>query len=227
MAQDAVAKERANQKRSLETQKKILDAAEELFAEFGFHGTSQRDIHALSGVRVSLSYYHFGSKEAVLQAVVDRRAEEHMQDMLGSLRHSLAMYAHNPLPLDVLIEAYVRPCLERHSCYGAGWKNYIRLLGHLASESASSKNKAQFFKYNSVNQGFIDEFKRSLPNLGEAEIYWGFYFLQTALLNILLDTRIVDSHSGGQCNSGATDQVIEQMQRFFAKGFGDPRYQDL
>ena len=36
MAQDAVAKERTNQKRSLETQKKILDAAEELFAEFGF-----------------------------------------------------------------------------------------------------------------------------------------------------------------------------------------------
>ena len=101
-----------------------------------------------------------------MQAVVDRRADEHMQDMLGSLRHSLTMYAHNPLPLDVLIEAYVPPCLERHSCHGAGWKNYNRLLDHLASKSASSKNKAQFFKYNTVNQGFIDEFKRSLPYFG-------------------------------------------------------------
>ena len=62
-----------------------------------------RDIHALLGVRVSLSYYHFGSERAVLQAAVDRRAEEHMQDMLGSLRHSLTMYAHDPLPLDVLV----------------------------------------------------------------------------------------------------------------------------
>ncbi len=85
-----------------------------------------RDIHALPGARVSLSYYHFGSEEAVLQAVVDRRAEEHMQDILGSLRHSLTMYAHDSLPLDVLIEAYVRPCLERRSCHGADWKNYIR-----------------------------------------------------------------------------------------------------
>ena len=223
MKQLAEVKSRTNQKRSVETKKKILDAAEELFAEYGFYGASLRDIHALSGVRVSLSYYHFGSKEDILQAVVDRRADEHMQDMLGSLRHCLAMYKHNPLPLDVLIESYVRPCLERHLCHGSGWRNYIRLLGNLACESASSKNKAQFFKYNSVNQGFIDEFKRSMPNLDETEIYWGFYFLQTALLNLLLDTRMVDSQSAGQCDSGSIDHVIGHMQRFFANGFSDSK----
>ena len=107
-----------------------------------------------------------------MQAAVDRRAEAHMEDIPGLLRRHLAGNEHNPLPLDEFIEAYVRPRLERHSCHEPDWRNYIRLLGHLASESATSNNKTQFLKYYWVNQSFINEFQRSLPDVVEIEIFW-------------------------------------------------------
>jgi len=210
---------KASQKRSLETKKGILDAAEKLFSEWGFYGTSMRDITALSGSRISLCYYHFGTKDDVLQAVVDRRAEEHMEYMLASLGRAVAAHQES-VPVGVLVEAYVRPCLERHHNSGSGWRNYVRLLAHLASESASSEYAKKFFQYDSVNEAFFAEFKRSLPEADDVSIHWAFYFLQTANINLLLDTHLADHQSEGQCNSSDIELVIESVKRFFHAGFG-------
>ena len=73
-------------------------------------------------------------------------------------------------------------------------------------------NKAQFFKYSSVIHGFFEEFKRKLPNAHETNIYRGFDLLQTTLLNLRHDTRMVDDQSGGQCDSEDIDQVIARCK---------------
>jgi AcrR family transcriptional regulator len=56
-----------------DTKQRILDAAEHLFALEGFRGTSLRDITGRAGVNLAAVNYHFGSKEALLRAVMERR----------------------------------------------------------------------------------------------------------------------------------------------------------
>jgi len=209
---------KSSQQRSLKTRKGILDAAEQLFAERGFYGTSMRDITALSGSRTSLCYYHFGTKDDVLQAVVDRRAKEHMEYMLASLRRASDAYGR-VVPLSVLIEAYMRPCLEHHLNSGPGWHNYVRLLAHLASESASSEYAKKFFQYDSVNEAFLAAFSRSSPGTDDASIHWGFYFLQTATINLILETHLIDRQSGGLCNSSDIDMIMASAKQFYNAGF--------
>ena len=55
------------------TQKKILDAAEALFAQEGFHSTSLRMLTKKAGVNLAAVNYHFGSKEELIRAVIERR----------------------------------------------------------------------------------------------------------------------------------------------------------
>ena len=55
------------------TQKKILDAAEHLFAKEGFHSTSLRMLTREAGVNLAAVNYHFGSKEELIKAVIERR----------------------------------------------------------------------------------------------------------------------------------------------------------
>ena len=45
------------------TKRKILDAAESLFAVKGFTGTSLREITGLAEVNLAAVNYHFGSKK--------------------------------------------------------------------------------------------------------------------------------------------------------------------
>ena len=55
------------------TTERILDAAERLFADHGFEGTSIRDIVDSAKVNLAAIHYHFRSKEALLEAVLTRR----------------------------------------------------------------------------------------------------------------------------------------------------------
>jgi AcrR family transcriptional regulator len=56
-----------------DTKIRILNAAEQLFAKNGFHNTSMRAITSEADVNLAAANYHFGSKEALLQAVFERR----------------------------------------------------------------------------------------------------------------------------------------------------------
>jgi AcrR family transcriptional regulator len=52
----------------------ILAVAEQLFAENGFDGTSVRDIAQLANVNLAMISYYFGSKEKLLEALIEDRA---------------------------------------------------------------------------------------------------------------------------------------------------------
>ena len=57
---------------TMNTADSLLAAAKQLFAERGFDGSSVRDITAQAGANLGAVTYHFGSKEALYQAVLDR-----------------------------------------------------------------------------------------------------------------------------------------------------------
>lgn len=55
-----------------ERRNEILDAAERLFGTKGFDNTSTNDILAETGIARGTLYYHFKSKEDILDAMIDR-----------------------------------------------------------------------------------------------------------------------------------------------------------
>lgn len=56
-----------------EARRRILDAAETLFAEGGFDGTATSAIAARAGVTSALIFYYFQTKRGLLQALIDER----------------------------------------------------------------------------------------------------------------------------------------------------------
>ena len=54
------------------TPDRILDAAEDLFAENGYSATSLADVADRVGIRSPSLYNHFKNKEALYQAVLER-----------------------------------------------------------------------------------------------------------------------------------------------------------
>ena len=53
----------------------ILEAANRLFGEKGFDGTSTAEIFDAVGIARGTLYYHFKSKEDILDALIDRYGE--------------------------------------------------------------------------------------------------------------------------------------------------------
>ena len=63
-------------KEAEERRNEILDVAERLFAEKGFDHTSTNDILQEIGIARGTLYYHFKSKEDILDAMIDRMTEQ-------------------------------------------------------------------------------------------------------------------------------------------------------
>src|SRR5258708_12075628 len=58
-----------------ETGTGILDAAEELFMLHGLEGTSMRLLTSRAGVNLAAVNYHFGSKDALIEALFRRKLD--------------------------------------------------------------------------------------------------------------------------------------------------------
>ncbi|WP_037312288.1 TetR/AcrR family transcriptional regulator [Ruegeria halocynthiae] len=62
----------ARQKRSVQSEQKLLAAAEALFADHGFEGTKVGDIIKKSGCSIGSFYHRFGDKDGLAKVMVDR-----------------------------------------------------------------------------------------------------------------------------------------------------------
>ncbi len=78
---------------------KILAAAAELVARHGYHAVSLADIGAAAGIVGSGIYRHFGSKSAILDALLDQA----MDRLLGNAARALASGAGDEQVLAALV----------------------------------------------------------------------------------------------------------------------------
>ncbi|MBR7964266.1 CerR family C-terminal domain-containing protein [Burkholderia vietnamiensis] len=89
-----------------ETRQRIIDAAIELFGEFGFAGASTRDIAAKAGVNAPALQYYFENKEGVYRACVDAMAELGWSVLGPAVEHARAVLDADA-DVDALIDAFI------------------------------------------------------------------------------------------------------------------------
>jgi AcrR family transcriptional regulator len=69
-----------------EKQVQIIETAEQLFAVHGYEGTSVRQIADAAGVNLAMISYYFGSKEKLMQALVNLRTVDTKLTMQSLLK---------------------------------------------------------------------------------------------------------------------------------------------
>src|SRR5256885_15593991 len=108
------------------TDVRLLDAAERLIGERGVDAVSLRAINAAAESNVAAAHYHFGSKEALVRAVLERRMA-----VLAEERYArLADLEHEPVPsARAVAEVVVRPPFDL-SCDddGTGYAGFLAAL---------------------------------------------------------------------------------------------------
>ncbi|MEV7804401.1 helix-turn-helix domain-containing protein [Microbispora sp. NPDC088329] len=114
------------------TVRRLVDAAEHLFAERGIDAVSLREINAAAGQRNSTALqYHFGDRAGLLKAVLAKHRPE-----IEARRHQLLdeYEARGPLPqadaLRSLAAALVRPAAAKLADPDGG-RDYLRVMEQL------------------------------------------------------------------------------------------------
>lgn len=159
------------------TSQRILDAAEALFAERGYDGVSTRAITDLAGVRLNLLSYHFGTKEKLFQAVIDRRLElivERRAEALARLRE-----AGQAMSVGDILRAFIHPYYEL-SHGDRGWLNYARLIATVRQSERDYQTLDEYMQ--KTVSVFMQALHDALPGVSEKTVRAGFYYAITLMM---------------------------------------------
>jgi AcrR family transcriptional regulator len=201
-----------------QTRVAILDAAEALFSERGYEGSSIRDIATGCNVQAAVIGYHFGSKVELFNAVVGRRALIINDARRQALEAQLATEKSAPLPVDKLIYMYVAPLLEATSHGEPGWRNFASLMGRLANSPRGTEMINQH--YSEVASLYMNQFRRSLPSVPEGRLIDGFLYMVSAMLFVCADTgRWEAMAQQGQGKHRDSQAILDDLVPFVAGGF--------
>lgn len=98
----------------METRERILDAALVSFADRGYEATSLDALAAGLGVRKQTILYHFGTKDALLDAVIDASAA----DLADALERALAKAGPGFQRVEALVKTTFRLAARRPELLG-------------------------------------------------------------------------------------------------------------
>ena len=160
-----------------DTKERILDAAGRLFADHGFPATSMRDITQEAGVNLAAVNYHFGSKEALMIAVLDRSTAPVNRARLEQLDALEAAAGDAPVETEQIVRAFLTPLFEKWCEWGQGDPKFLKLVGRIHAE-VHQELRAKFIKqFDTIFRRFTASFQRSLPELEPDEVHWRVLFL--------------------------------------------------
>ncbi len=208
-----------------DTKERILDAAERLFAEHGFLATSLRDITQEAGVNLAAVNYHFGSKEALLIAVLERTTTPLNRARLDRLDELEAAAGDAPVPTDQLVRAFLAPLFERWCDWGLSDPKFLKLVGRIHTE-VDRELRAKFIEqFDTVFRRFSAAFQRTLPWLDAAQVHWRVLFLIGSMAYTMTwGESIIATDAGAQRDP---EEILEALIQFAAAGLAAPAPQPV
>ena len=208
--------------RRIQNREVLMDAAEALFASYGYHGVTVRDITGLAKVRVAAVNDEFGSKDRLFYEVIKRRATEInaiREERLVAINYEASLAE----PLHELIAGFFDPLLEK-SEESQGWRNYLRLVAQMiGSRSPILLSVIEF--YNPISSIYLKAIKQGYPHMEMADILRHWQFILATYFSIFSDNYRVDSLSQGKVKSSDFREVYEDATRFIHAGL-DPLFAD-
>lgn len=195
------------------TKDRILGAAEELFAQFGFAGTSLRQVTSRADVNIAAVNYHFGSKENLVNEVFRRRMDEMSQRRLAGLK--LATREH-PGELEPILAAFVEPALaiaqDRHG------SAFARMVARAYAEKNDALRKFLSEHYGHVLREFAKAIAACLPELPKDSLYWRLDILVGSLTYAMADFGLIRRPSG-VTEAAHRERAARELIHFAAAGF--------
>lgn len=208
--------------KKIDTKTRILDSAERQFADHGFEAASLRSIIADAKVNLAAIHYHYHSKEALLDAVIQRRAGPINAERLRLLDEMERSACAASPSLESVLDAFVGPPFR--AGVNPENKTFVRLIGRVMGDNTAIFQGVLERNFRSVIERFMPALIAVVPELSEDEVLWRLNFTGGAMAHSLRSWGQDSPSMFRWLKSPTADEMIARLVSFAAAGFRAPSY---
>jgi AcrR family transcriptional regulator len=207
------------------TRARILDAAEALFLEHGFDGTSLRLLSGRAGVNLAAVNYHFGGKDELFRTMLALRLDALNEQRIALLDQREGAAPEGP-DCESILGALLLPVLaiaRRDRIEKRHGADLLRLLGRAYVDPSPLLRQFLSERYAPVVTRFKEAFARALPELSRQELSWRLHFMLGALSYTLAGTnawKLIETLN--PLDSGNDETLLRRLTPFLLAGLRAP-----
>lgn len=166
------------------TKSRLLDSTEELFIVGGYESLSMRQITSAAGVNLAAVNYHFGSKDALIQAVLARQLDP-LNAQRVALLDAFEQELGRNLTCEHVLAAMFLPAVRLFRQGTPQSAHFLQFMGRAYTEPSPVVRDFINTHYIQTLGRFFSAFQRTLPDLERHDLGFRLNFAMGALAGIL------------------------------------------
>lgn len=210
---------------SNDIRRRIMDAAENLFAEEGYKRVGLRQLTAAAGVNVAAVNYYFGGKLGLLEAVFRRRAEPINAERTARFAKYRAAIGNGRPEIEPILTAFIEPTL-RAGHLGDDGLSYRLLMGRMSTNPDPQVRQVLFDIFDEVGHEFAELLRRALPDLSDDDFYWRLACVIGSMQYVLADNGRIQELAGPDFSLSDVEGALRYLIPFLAAGLKGPPVAD-
>lgn len=203
-----------------DTPGRLIEAAERLFMAGGEEATSLRAITREAGANVAAVHYHFGGRDQLLRAVLDRKLAPLNARRLRLLDEAAAIHGDR-VPVATLLAAFLRPDLELIAALReSGQVRFARFMGRSYTQPSPAVAGFLDGQFQPVGDRLLALLAAAVPDVAAAELR-----IRMGMVVALVTVLFATAPEPGLPGPLGTDDLDEQLARlvaFLAPGLAAP-----
>ncbi len=194
----------------------LIEAASMLFAEKGFDAVSLREITGKAKVNIASVKYHFGSKDALVDAVV----EGHVRPVnLERLRRVGELQQKEKVTVGELLRAFFEPLMFQLKESHLDEQLFTKLVGRMMGERAYEFPEIVMQQFRQVAQDYVAAFTRAMPSLSHEDVLWRIHFSFGVVAHALTHGDLLKKIAEGVIVDEELELTFERIMNFCEAGF--------
>jgi AcrR family transcriptional regulator len=202
-----------------DTPSRLVLAAERLFAEGGEEATSLRAVTRAAMSSAAAVHYHFGGRDGLLRAVLDRHLDGRQDRRLKLLARATDQYG-DQVPVPVLLTAILRPDLELLAKLRKHRVQVARFLGRAFALRSPAVAEHLDRQFQALADRVAPLLSAAIPAVPDGELRVRLRLVLDAVA--MLYATVPDRGAPGPLGTDDVDEQVRRLVAFAAAGMAAP-----
>ncbi|CAB1059047.1 Transcriptional regulator, AcrR family [Olavius sp. associated proteobacterium Delta 1] len=200
------------------TRDRLLDEAEDLFSQRGYHAVSVREITKAAESNLAAVNYHFGNKQNLYLEVFRSRWLPRASQIQQSFKQSLKN-SGNPTPT-MVVQSFARAFLEGPMSADERTRHFKLISGELVQPTEAFELVVEQV-FRPLFGKFLEDLRKVMPDtVDEKQMILNVFSILSMVLYFNFARPLITTFVGGQEHNDIETRLVDHIVQFSLSGVG-------